>query len=308
MRLLRQALLISLLVCSTVITHSTPALAAEPGLTVTPPLISIELSEDQEYYQGTISYSNHYTQDIQLDLSIRDFGDLEAGGGLFFEGTTQSQWQADHNLSSWLEVQPSKLTIPAGQQQALNFIIHNRQDLSPGGHYAAVLATLSSTSQQTIAINQSLSTLLFVNKQGGHHYSLKVDQIAPQTAWWGQVQGASIKIENAGNTHLTPRGKLELQDPLGRILGQTIINQNSTMLLPGQSQSFDNSFISSQAAAWLPGNYTLILSYRSDGQDQPQHQHITIFSLGLLLPGLVTLTLVGLASLFIKRRLSRESE
>lgn len=276
----------SALCLAIICTLSLHSMAQANNITVTPPLQSVELTPDQEVYQGSISYTNNYDQDITLTASGRDFGNLEEGGGLFFLGTND---QSQYKLTPWLTITPSSITIPAKQQQTITYTITNNQDLSPGGHYAAILATLSSDNDETIAINQSLSTLLFVNKQGGHVYKVEVDELQPQTAWWGQVEGATLNIKNNGNTHLTPRGKLELKDPLGNSIGQTIINNQSAILLPNSSQSFSSSLINNQLG-WWPGNYQLVLSYRYDGQDEFVEQSKTIFSLGII--GLATIALI----------------
>lgn len=279
-------------------------------VTVSPPLQSIELEDGQASHRSTIIFSNHYDYPISLDLSISDFGDLEDGGGLFFLGTgpqadQKAAWQKQHGLERWIELSHTQLAIPAQSQATTAITIQNEDSLNPGGHYAAIMASITSTGPD-ISINQSISSLLFVNKQGGHQYNLEINNLEPQSSWWGMVEGAAIGIQNTGNTHLVPRGKLELIDPLGRMVGQGIINPNSSILLPGADQQFNSSLISHQPP-WLPGNYELVLSYRYNDQDIVSTLSTSTFNLGLLIPALFLVSLIATIVFIIYRRRQRSA-
>src|SRR5690606_17446642 len=110
------------------------------GLTITPPLQQIELQSDQPSHQSTLIITNHQDQPVNLTMSVVDFGDLEQGGGLAFLGNTPDSIWDKYRLAPWLTVTPQATSIPAHGQQTFEITITNDQELSPGGHYAAVIA------------------------------------------------------------------------------------------------------------------------------------------------------------------------
>ncbi len=259
----------------------TPASAQTPqsGISITPPVQRLSLEADQQLHRSTIIITNHNDHEVRLNISLKDFGNLEQGGGLVFLGTTPDDTWDNHRLSEWLTVSPQVFNIPAKSQQELQVLVNNNSQLTPGGHYAAVIASLEAPDND-ISINQSLSSLLFVNKQGGEVYNIAFKELAPKSEWWGVVEGASIRFSNQGNTHLVPRGQVELKNPLGQSISKGIINQQSGLLMPYDTHDYQVELNSLQPA-WWPGNYTIVLSYRYDGSDDQVIQHRTVFSLGI---------------------------
>lgn len=277
---------------------------AATGFTITPPLQQIELPTDQITYQSTIIITNNQDQPATFNLSTVDFGDLEQGGGLVFLGNTPDSIWDKHRLTPWLNISPQAVTLAAKTQQAITVTITNDQNLSPGGHYAAIIASLDTT-LNNISVKPSLSSLLFVNKVGGAVYDVEAKDLSPQSAWWGSVNGVQLKLTNKGNTHVTPRGQLQLKDPTGAVIAQGLINQQSGLLMPQQEENYQAK-LTSTSLPWWPGNYTLVLSYRYDGSDQYVTQQTTIFSVGIAT--LVVLSFLGCGTLawLIKRYSNRQ--
>ncbi len=276
--------------------------SATSGMSITPSVSNISLTNDQATYQTTLMITNQTKSRATLHLTTQDFGALDEGGGILFLGTSPNTTWDSHRLSSWISVAPQHLQLAPGQQAGVTVKISNEASLTPGGHYAAIIATLvSPESASHVAVNQSLSSLLFVNKIGGATFGIDIQKLQPNTAWWGQVEGARITVANTGNTHIIPRGSISLHGPFGQIISQGTLNAPSSIILPHSHQTFPTTMSSQNVPLW-PGNYTLVLAYRYDGTDTIHTTQQHIFSLGIV--GLATLVVGGCASIaWIIRRL-----
>ena len=275
------------------------------GISITPPTQNITIEESQVSHRLTLIVANRTSSRVDLEMSAQDFGALDEGGGLLFLGTSPNNKWEDHRLAKWMDIKPKNFKLEPDEQAEVVVEIRNDATLTPGGHYAAVMATVASKEEkQNVAINQSLSSLLFINKVGGETYSLEAEQINPQTAWWGQVEGVTATLANTGNAHVVPRGTISLQDPLNRTVAEGIVNQSSTILLPGTENSFDTSLEQASLPLW-PGMYTLVLAYRYDGQDALVTTQKQVFSLGVVASGVIILASTAGAAWLIKRALPR---
>ena len=155
-----------LILTSLALVAPSSAVAAPSGLTITPAKQQITLQTDEPEKRLTVLVTNNTPSSVNLSFSAKDFGGLDDTGGLFFLGSDVNATWDDNRLAKWLTVTPSSATIASRAQQPVQVVIDGGADLAPGGHYAAIVATLASQSDEPVSINQSLASLLFVNKEG----------------------------------------------------------------------------------------------------------------------------------------------
>ncbi len=269
------------------------AQAGVKGVTISPATKQLSITADQPQVHFSLAVTNHTSQAMALTASTKDFGGLEQSGGLFFLGAEPDRQWDTHRLTPWLQITPASFSLAAGQTQVIEVTVKNDNNLTPGGHYAAVVITLSSQSSSNVAINQSLTSLLFVNKLGGETAGLRVEQVKPDRAWWGEVKGVQVGFDNTGNTHVVPRGQVIVTDPAGRTIAKGVLNPASQIMMPLNKQSFE-AILEQRHLPWWPGTYTLVLSYRFDGQAKPIQKSTQVWSVGLApIAGLALLLLAG---------------
>lgn len=281
--------------------------AAPSGITITPPISTISLPADQTRYRFTVMLQNHEDHGVNLTVRAEDFGNLDETGGVYFLGSEPSERWDPHRLADWMTISPQSLRLNPGEQEEVVVEILNDHNLSPGGHYGALVASIDTRRNDSdIAINQALSALLFVNKIGGEEYRINVQSVDTEPQWWGGVNDVAIKIQNTGNTHLIPRGSVTLEDPLERTISQGVINTTSTILLPDSSQAFEASLTQTALPLW-PGKYTLVLAYRYDGQDELMSIERNYYSIGLVGVAGLVVVMCGAISFGVKRYVSHQN-
>lgn len=270
------------------------ALAASPtGITVTPSMDSITIAETEPEKRLAVMITNNTDSAVALELTTQDFGALEDTGGLFFLGSKPDTSWDNHRLAAWMRVSPGTIHLKPREQQVVTALITDTDTLSPGGHYGAIVAKLTSSPSNTnLAINQAVSSLFFVNKQGGDVLGMSLQKLQVDIAWWGQPHEVTVSFANTGNTHVVPRGSVRLQDPFKKTIAQGTINQASTALLPNTKQTF-TVHLGQSGLPWWPGTYTMRVDYRHDGSDTLKTATKQLFSPGIMGVAITVALIVG---------------
>lgn len=280
--------------------------AANPKFTISPPFFTIDISLTDLVKEETIVVGNETELSQSFKLSVIDFGNLDESGGIQFLGIQGEKIQNyKYSLTSWLVLEKDLIEVGPHQKEKVKVSVVNKDSLSPGGHYGAVLVTqINDTKQEnTVGINQSYASLLFVKKNGGGEIAKlelkKIEDI------WGILKlpaSISLRFQNGGNVHLVPRGVVTVVDPFGRVVGKGIINIDSKLILPESFRVY-NVDIKAVAKAVIPGNYQIKAAYRYDGNENFVNINKNFFWIGLpvLVIGILLLTVIVGGLIFIKK-------
>jgi hypothetical protein len=194
--------------------------------------------------------------------------------------------------------------MPAGEKATIQVHIRNDSDISPGGHYGAVIFSQQNSSSGQVGVNPSVASLFFVTKTGGEKYQLDLRDVEASSNWWGRIGQTTADFFNDGNVHAVPRGTVVMYDSLGMVLGQGVINADSSIILPGQSRELAIPMRTQGLALW-PGRYKIEVTYRYDGSEVLQMHTQTFYRLGLAIPLIAIAGLVVGGWYIQKRMLSR---
>jgi hypothetical protein len=208
-------------------------------------------------------------------------------------------------LSGWLEV-PEQITLHAGETKNITARIINRQTLTPGGHYGAIIVTsapavtINDTSNNAIALQDSVSALVFVTKHGGERFGLNLKQLELSSRWFNLPHKVDLTFENAGNVHVVARGLVEIKNAAGKLVAKGIINQDSLELLPERTRTM--SVVVRQLSNFIwPGLYRVQATYRYDGKQEGSVREENIFYIGPYFPLLTAVILIILFYWFIRK-------
>ena len=243
---------------------------AADGLSVEPAFQEVTLEASQSQAEFSITLHNNTSQPIVLRPSVVDFGTLDETGGVAFLGKADDL-ERKYALASWMRPQKDMVSLGAGESEVLLVTIENRESLSPGGHYGAVLFQMSnneafSDTGNAIAVKQILSVLVFAKKQGGEVYQLALkDWEWRQNVFFVPPQ-IHLRFQNQGNVHVVPRGRVIISDPLGRVVRKGILNEESTLILPETMRRYLVTFVP-LLRSFIPGRYTVEIAYRYDGEE-----------------------------------------
>jgi len=124
------------------------------------------------------------------------------------------------SLASWISVSPKQILVPAGQTAGVDLIISVPQDGLPGGHYAMVTyapIAEGSLAQGTGAqISPQVGSLVYLKVIGDVTEAVNLKEFKADNKFkhYGPTP-IMAEIENLGDIHLRPIGKLTVTNWLG---------------------------------------------------------------------------------------------
>jgi hypothetical protein len=256
-----------LILISTVVTLLIPAgiVRADSGYSITPAFQDADINT-QPSQNLAVQIDNNTDHDQSFKLTASDFGSLNESGGVAFLGSTTDDFQRRYGLTSWLGIDHNVVFVPKQGSSKVIVTVQNRQSLSPGGHYGALLATAITDEGQPkaaapqVGLHIVLSSLILLTKEGGAAPSLKLvsEDFGRNPAQLpGQI---SQRFQNAGNVHVTPRGIVEVRDPAGRLVKRGVLNESGGFVLPESFRRLPVELVST-SRAWLPGRYRITTTY-----------------------------------------------
>ena len=143
------------------------------------------------------------------------------------------------SLAPFVSFETDSIVLEPGSSEEIEIKIDNRDSLSPGGHYAAIVVRnveVRETENQKIL--PAISALLLVRKTGGEEFNITIRDIGwNPTLSFKIPEEIVIQFENNGNVHDIPRGTVKITDMFGRVVYQGILNENSSYLLPDNIRS-----------------------------------------------------------------------
>lgn len=236
--------------------------------------VSIGTSESSQDFFLTVS--NTTAEPVTLRISLVDFGSLDESGGIAFLGKETSGVNR-YALASWIIPEKDVMILLPGAEEKLKLTIENRESLSPGGHYGAALFSIEPESDQggiiepNVSFNSTFSALIFAKKEGGalRELTIRETRYDEYALLSGLPRKIAARFQNSGNIDLTPRGRISLSDPFGRVVARGILNEDSARILP---ESFRNygTVLHPEILPLIPGFYRMRMEYRFDGQDSFQ--------------------------------------
>jgi hypothetical protein len=256
--------------------NPTSAQSENSGFSISPFFQDITLDKNQSGALFQLEVANNNKLPTVLRLSVLNFGALDESGGVAFLGREglpgQGGPEQKYGLASWISLENDTLVLGPEEKKAVKGTIQNKESLSPGGHYGAIFFTTEKGSdasindQNNVTLDPSFASLLFVRKIGGEIYGLGLSDANINPNAFTLPGTVRLRFQNTGNVHVTPRGTVEISDPLGRIVSRGIINSESGIILPETFRVFPTP-MRALTPAFLPGRYKISVAYRYDGQD-----------------------------------------
>jgi hypothetical protein len=299
---------ILLLVIFLLLFNPSPILAQTPpsGISVSPSIVRTDLETDGEEF--ILFYKNTTSDPVQLSFKAQDFTELEEGWKVKFLEEKDAQ-NYSYSLSSWLEFERQTLELNPNEQRELKVRV-KKDALSPGGHYATVLAevTQKPNEEGQISVRGILSSLVFVRASTGNEIEkAEITSFTPASnPIFTFPKKVVLRLNNTGNTELVPYGLVEIKDIFGNTVAKSAVNEDSLITLPETIRRYDVE-IKPTGPFLFPGIFKANLTAEYGKNPQKLTRQIKFFSLGSLdlkiLP--VVLAVIALISIFLKRGKSK---
>lgn len=283
--------------------------SAIKGITLSPPLKEVVLGPGLLEAKTTITLTNTTDKDMYATLRLVDFEASNEFGDISFSAV--GSVGTKYALAQWMSLPlGNSVVIASGKSVNIPVHIDNSKDLSPGGHYGAVIASITSSSvpaaPNTVTLKQEVVSLLFIKKTGGESYGLELESLKSNGGNDFPYE-VDLKFKNTGNVHVIPRGYVEITNNKGKLVSKGIINPESTIVLPDGSRQFI-TIMQPVANPGRAGKYTITAYYRYDGQNKFSTRSIYYekkllsTSQTILLTGVVAAAIIIVFAAVVRRR------
>lgn len=256
-RLLQSLVLLTLLFAGG-LWHSQTASAAG-GITVAPAFLRVSVSNKQPVQDVAVAVKNNFSGPIALDASISS---VDQRRGLLVPTE-----KASPDLTNIVSVVPAQFELQPGQSINLSLKITNSIQLSPGGHYAALLIKQAYVEGSNVPLKPILSISLYVIKEDGA--VRKISLLTPELPSLALRVPKSVDLtfQNIGNVDVVPRATLLLAGHGGQVYAKGVVNEESIPVFPNGQVKLRSTLTTLHKIRW-PGRYQLYVQYRSDGQKE----------------------------------------
>jgi uncharacterized membrane protein len=271
--------------------HTTPASAAsQPAATigVSPAIQSLIAQPTQATLPYTITITNNGAEAAQVTLSASNFSTLGTGNNIRFLAASTT---TKHGLATSLLLTPI-VSLNPHESKKVTITINGIQQLAAGGHYTAVLvqSVPQTPGSPTVQVKQSVASLVFLTTNGKGTYGLQVQPLRLSLAWTTTPALLNLLLKNTGNVQTTPRGYVTVVGPGNHLLSKTVLNPNSSLVLPGTTRLLQTVVPASHP--WRPGHYTVRVYYRYDNASNYTLLAVNFYYIGWLFGGIIILLFV----------------
>ncbi len=242
------------------------AVTPPKGITVSPTEQQVQLTKNQSTLTFHNNVTNNTLKPIIIQVSALDFTSLNQTGSVSFIDSGQSDFNK-HGLANFISIGVNQIALIPHQSQTVPITIYNADQLSPGGHYGAIIYKVIGSNQKgvnNVSISQAVSSLIFLTTSGGGSQTLGIQSLAFDSSFATFPSSVNVVLQNTGNTQTIPRGNLQILNSQNKVVSQSQINTTSNLILPGSSRLFNFPINSIKSHFW-PGHYTLKFFYRHDG-------------------------------------------
>ena len=224
------------------------------GLTISPPLLNIDLEPGKNYNQ-VIKLNNPTKDIVEVYPVARNF---TASGETGVPAIEAPDANPNYGLASWISFSSAKIVLTPEQEAQFAYKITVPKDAEPGGHYGSVLFASQPPKideQATqVALASMVGSLILANVSGAVVEKAEVKEFS--TTHWIFFKSPAdfiLRINNTGNTHVKPMGDIIVKN-WGRKLSDSSINPNGGNILPNSTRKFDK--LTFKASPWAFGRFT----------------------------------------------------
>lgn len=216
------------------------------ALTLVPPSLEYKTAKGQTI-EAVIKLINNENRTLVLTPSTANFEAKDETGDPDFKFDAPSA-----DLASWIKIDTASVTLELGETREIPFKIEVPANAEPGGHYAGIFFASggSASGGGQIGVQSKLGSLIILTVDGNirEQASIKSVTVKGPTTVGRPPVSFEIRIQNGGNVHVKPKGKVTILNMFGGEV-QTLTLPQDKNVLPGQTRLFEASWIKNAVSA-----------------------------------------------------------
>lgn len=252
--------------------------------------------EPGDVAQFSVRVSNLSQSEQTYYLSKRDIIGVQDGGVPVFADATSEP--TGFELSEWITLSTEEVTIPAGGEVEVPFVMTVPSTVSPGSHFGSVVISVEPPRLRSsgAGIGYEVANIITIRIAGDAVESARIRQFSTSKYIYGSTNVEfSARIENEGNTLIKPTGPLEVTNMFGKRVAMLTFNESQAGVFPktARSEGIRDFTVTWQDESPGFGRYEALLSavYGSAGRMNTISSTVTfwILPMNIITPALIIL-------------------
>lgn len=204
--------------------------------TIAPPAVQVALDPGKTS-EGKLKIINDGDTPLTFNTSIQDFTVKDdAGTPVILPPNTLSN---KYSGASWIAIYPNQVVVAPHQKTEFSYFIQVPLDARPGGHYAAVVYTPTTTigvNGTGASVNTSVGSLFYITVNGPVSEKATVNYFKTKGLWEYSPVNLSSQIGNFSDIHIRPVGTITLTSMLGHKTTASLAGYN---IFPGVARNYE---------------------------------------------------------------------
>ncbi len=219
---------------------SVSAQADRVGLNISPARIDDRL-EPGESREFQIRVRNRNPQDEMYFLSVRNISGVAADGGTPVFAAPRAE-PTGYELADWVMLPTDNILLPGDEEMTFTIRVDVPESASPGSHFGAVFVANEppNIEQSGAAVGFQVANIVHIRVAGEATEQADIRQFSTDRFLYGSKNVTfTTRLENSGNTLVTPVGAIEIYSMLGQQVATIPVNQENLLsVFPGNTRSF----------------------------------------------------------------------
>ncbi len=244
------------------------------GLTLSPVKIPINILPGKKY-KANSQISNTGDFPVRMKLIVKNYKVIDKNGALEFTNE-----QTGFEMQNWIIPEFLEINLKPFETKTINFIIRVPENAKSGGHYGAIVFEGKNSEIK----NSDFGILILANvkkeeeiKQG-HFASFDI----PFISEYSPIDFA-IKIENTGNVHFLPEGKIEIFNIFGKKITEAELKND--YIYPSSTREFTSRWRKKN----LSGIFKAKINVEYNGEQIEATKFFIVFPWRLILFGAIAI-------------------
>jgi len=222
------------------------AKAQAVGIQISPVKID-ELVEAGQVMKRSIKVKNNSDSAKTFYVSLRDFeaGDETGKPVLLEPGSKEGNF-----LATWVEIPAEGITFNPYEEKEIEFTISVPSNVGPGGYYGGIffgtqppkLSLQSADKGAGMSIAQQNGALILLQVKGEVFEEAKIREFRTDKELYSTPFDVNfvVRIENSGNVHVKPYGKIKITNMFGRQVNELVVNEARGNTMPQSIRNYSN--------------------------------------------------------------------
>lgn len=228
--------------------------------------------EPGEIYNGSFTVWNLETANITYHLKISSFRQVQNQPGTAIYLTKEEDVKNPYSASSWVEVDQKILELVPNRNVSIDYTITVPNDSTPGEYSAEIYFSSEEVDKEdfTAAYNVLASGIpILITIGDDYAESAEILDFYSAKKVYERANFTTLitRIQNLGDTHITPKGDIVLTNLFNQEVGRITFNDNDQSILRGDNGEYEsnwdlNKYINEGKVALGPISAETVILYR----------------------------------------------